>query len=452
MLTDPEVLSATQSKAPLSESEAQAIAHEAWIFGLPLVEHFKIFSLYRSRISPVYREWNAFFHVRNLMRPETRAVVSPNADSLMSSVLIDLREQPVVIEIPQLLGRYFSLQLVDILTNSFAYAGTRATGDDAVVLVLLPPKYDQDLPKALDGAKVISSPSKLVLGLGRMAAAGRADTLQARTLQNQLRITAMPQYLNSEIKPNANPIDWPNYFDVKHQTTAEFFQYLNFMLQWHEFTPNDQARLKCFEQIGIKAGRQFDPTRFPAQIQAGLNAGIQSARAKIERLAEKPGRQLNGWCLPDPKLGDFGNNEPLRAVTAWSFLYANILDEAIYVRAYVDDKNRVLNAKTKAYQIRFSAEQIPTCQFFWSITMYDGEDYFLVENELKRYALGDRSELRYDDDGGLTLYLRHKSPGPELESNWLPAPSGPFYLALRIYGNSTIPRCLPPVRCVERTS
>jgi hypothetical protein len=36
-------------------------------------------------------------------------------------------------------------------------------------------------------------------------------------------------------------------------------------------------------------------------------------------------------------------------------------------------------------------------------------------------------------DGGVTLYLRHKSPGPELESNWLPAPNGPMGVVLRLY-------------------
>jgi len=33
----------------------------------------------------------------------------------------------------------------------------------------------------------------------------------------------------------------------------------------------------------------------------------------------------------------------------------------------------------------------------------------------------------------LDLYLRHDSPGPDKESNWLPTPDAPFVLALRNY-------------------
>ena len=64
--------------------------------------------------------------------------------------------------------------------------------------------------------------------------------------------------------------------------------------------------------------------------------------------------------------------------------------------------------------------------------MYDAESY-LVPNPLNRYALGDRSPLRYDDDGSLTLYIQHESPGADKEANWLPAPEGAIFLALRLY-------------------
>ena len=42
-------------------------------------------------------------------------------------------------------------------------------------------------------------------------------------------------------------------------------------------------------------------------------------------------------------------------------------------------------------------------------------------------------DLKKDADGGLTLYIQHDSPGGELESNWLPAPNGPFMLVQRLY-------------------
>jgi hypothetical protein len=44
-----------------------------------------------------------------------------------------------------------------------------------------------------------------------------------------------------------------------------------------------------------------------------------------------------------------------------------------------------------------------------------------------------------------TLYIQSKSPGPDRESNWLPAPAGPIYLVMRLYWpKESPPSILPP--------
>ena len=88
-------------------SELASIASEAWTFGLPMVEHFKLFSLYRAEFSPVYREWNEFFHVRNLMTPEMQSVVSPNTDTLMSLVLFDGLDHSIEVFVCHLFKHHF---------------------------------------------------------------------------------------------------------------------------------------------------------------------------------------------------------------------------------------------------------------------------------------------------------------------------------------------------------
>jgi hypothetical protein len=67
--------------------------------------------------------------------------------------------------------------------------------------------------------------------------------------------------------------------------------------------------------------------------------------------------------------------------------------------------------------------------------MYDGKTKLLVENPLQRYLINSAmaSAFKADQDGSVTLYLQKDSPGAALESNWLPAPAGPFYGILRIY-------------------
>ena len=115
-------------------------------------------------------------------------------------------------------------------------------------------------------------------------------------------------------------------------------------------------------------------------------------------------------------------------------LYGNTLDEAYYPSAVADGDGAPLDAGKHDYVLRFTKEQIPAVKAFWSVTLYKLPEKLLAENPLRRYAIGDRTEgLTYGDDGSLSIYIQHQSPGKARESNWLPAPAGPFYLVLRMY-------------------
>ena len=68
--------------------------------------------------------------------------------------------------------------------------------------------------------------------------------------------------------------------------------------------------------------------------------------------------------------------------------------------------------------------------------MYDGKSQLLIDNDLDRYLLNSPMMDNFvkNEDGSLTLYIQKESPGSELEANWLPAPDGPFYAIMRLYG------------------
>jgi hypothetical protein len=77
---------------------------------------------------------------------------------------------------------------------------------------------------------------------------------------------------------------------------------------------------------------------------------------------------------------------------------------------------------------------LPPVVAFWSLTMYDPQDY-LYPNQIDRYEVGDRTTgLVYNRNGSLTIYIQHNEPGTAAEqANWLPAPAGGFHLILRLY-------------------
>jgi hypothetical protein len=82
--------------------------------------------------------------------------------------------------------------------------------------------------------------------------------------------------------------------------------------------------------------------------------------------------------------------------------------------------------------MHFDSDELPPVDGFWSVTMYDTAG-FQAPNSINRFAIGDRDKLAYDSDGSLDLYLQHENPGPERESNWLPAPRGPLGVTMRLY-------------------
>ena len=106
----------------------------------------------------------------------------------------------------------------------------------------------------------------------------------------------------------------------------------------------------------------------------------------------------------------------------------------MYPSYLVDSDGQTLDGATNRYTLRFASNQLPPVNAFWSITMYELPASLLSENPLHRYLIN--STMLPDlvtDSGGITLYLQHESPGKDKEANWLPAPSGPFFVAMRLY-------------------
>ncbi len=84
------------------------------------------------------------------------------------------------------------------------------------------------------------------------------------------------------------------------------------------------------------------------------------------------------------------------------------------------------------YVIHFNKGQLPPVRGFWSLTMYDN-DYFFVHNPINRQSISARENLKANPDGSVDLYIQNENPGPDKESNWLPAPKDKFILMMRLY-------------------
>ena len=212
--------------------------------------------------------------------------------------------------------------------------------------------------------------------------------------------------------------------------SAGFISYLNFLLQFTKPHESEKELLARFATIGIGPGRPFDPARLSKDTREALQAGVAEG---LEFLQQKTDQTTSSAEL-------FGTREFLkndytkRALGAMMGIYGNSVEEAYYSAAQLDSDGRPLNGKYK-YEIRFEKGNLPPVKLFWSMTMYKLPERLLVDNEIDRYSIGDRTKgFEPAEDGSLTIYVQSTPPEGAKKGNWLPSPDGPFFMVGRFYG------------------
>lgn len=413
----------TAHAATVDQSQARALAQEAYVFAYATVEHDKVLSAIAAKLP-----FNRLYSEPRLLGPQDNKVVSPNNDTFYSRALLDLRGEPQVLDVPAVQGRYYSFQLVDMRTDNLDYIGTRATGNQAGRYLIAGPDWQGAVPGGFNG--VIRSPSRLVFLLGRTEVKGEADQKDAAKVLMGYALQPLSNVI-SGTSPEASPaLQLPAYQDTKQGPAEALFNSFNALAPLHQWNASEQQKLARFAAIGVKSGAAFNP---PAELGEAIAEGAEAGREQVRAASSQVSVEQQGWFRSPTNVGKFGDDDLTRAAVAWRYIYANDAVEAVYPMALHDVQGQVLDGHN-SYRLHFPAGQLPPVNAFWSLTLYDGKTQLLAANPIQRYALGDRSpDLRYDADGGLTLILQASAPVAAQQANWLPTPEGPFNLLLRLY-------------------
>jgi hypothetical protein len=186
------------------------------------------------------------------------------------------------------------------------------------------------------------------------------------------------------------------------------------------------------KRIGLVAGKTFDLAKASPQIQTAIKKASAIAQERLTSGLGSAGTNVNKWGMLLSPIGTYGTDYYRRALIAYGGLGANVIEDAIYPTAYFDTEGKPFDSDKK-YELHFGKDEIPPVRAFWSLTMYNDEQAF-ADNPIDRYAIGDRDDLSFGEDGSLTFYIQRDSPGKDKERNWLPAPkSGGFSMNLRLY-------------------
>jgi hypothetical protein len=430
----------TTAQQTLPVDEVQAIAKEAYVYGFPILENYRIMHAYfvNANSAEYKAPFNQIKNINTVYTPQNRAVPTPNIDLLFSFLGADLRTEPIVITLPSIeKNRYYSVQLIDLYTHNFDYFGSRTTGNDGGNFLVAGPNWKGTPPPGIK--KVARAETELVMLGFRTQLFNLQDVENVNKIQSGFKAQPLSSFLGQPAPAQAAAISFPEPLTAdEEKTSLGFFRILNFLLQFCPPHPSETYVRGLFSKIGIEAGKPFQPDSLSAEMQAAMKGGMEDGQKQIDaaRARLKSGSDLFG------SRESLRNNYIFRALGAQTGIYGNSKEEAFYFGYQKDANSVVLNGAENNYVLRFNLGEIPPVNGFWSITMYELPDSLLAANLLNRYSINSAmmDSLKTDADGSLAIYVQDESPGPDKESNWLPAPKGPFFMVLRAYNpKSEIP-------------
>jgi len=431
-----------------SIAEVKAIAEEGFIYGLPLVMNYAVnYDFFVNRNSGQWKApFNEIFNENRVFTYKDTTVVTPNSDTPYSMLGMDLRVEPLVISIPAVdKKRYFSVQLVDANTFNFGYMGSRATGNKAGSYMVVGPDWQGETPAGIQ--KVFRSSTQFAVAIFRTQLFGPTDMPNVKKVQLGYKSQPLSAFLNQPAPAVGSSIDYPNI--DKELVKTNFFEYLDFVLQFAPPGPEEKDVRAKLARIGVGPGKTFNFKDLSVEHKAEIVLGMKEGEKKVEEKVAQIGKNINGWNVGSA-FGDrdfYQGNWLLRAAAAKAGIYGNSADEAMYPMTRKDVNANDLDGSKHNYTLTFAANQLPPVNAFWSLTMYDGKTQLLIKNPIGRYLISSPmlSKMKKNKDGSLTIYFQNASPGKAKEANWLPAPNGPIYLVMRLYWPKTeAPSILPP--------
>jgi hypothetical protein len=424
------------AQAVITPAEVRTIAKEAYVYGFPLVDGYRIQHAYFVDASnPEYKApWNHLVNVPRVYTPADTAVQTPNSDTPYSMVGLDLRTEPIVLTVPPIdKKRYFSIQLIDAYTFNFDYIGSRTTGNDGGSYVIAGPGWNGETPKGVK--KMFRSETEFAFALFRTQLFNPADLDNVKKVQAGYKAEPLSTFLGQPAPAAAPAVDFIKPLTpAEEKTSLEFFNQLNFVLRFAPTHPSETELMARFAKIGVGGGKTFDASTLPPATKAAIEQGMADAWVDLVGLQ----KQIEAGVVP---VGDLPGsraflkgNHLYRMGTAVLGIYGNSKEEAMYPLYATDATGQKLTGANN-YTMRFAPGQLPPVNAFWSLTMYELPASLLVANRLNRYLLNSPMLPQFvkDADGGLTLYFQNESPGKDKEPNWLPAPKGPFQVFMRLY-------------------
>jgi len=366
------------------------------------------------------------------IKPQQSFVTCPNQDTVYGAGFFALDKQPVVVQVPNFGDRFYTYQIVDHRTDSFATIG-KQYGTRPGFYLLVGPNWKGDVPNGINA--VCQSQTDLAAVFPRVFQDDTPqDKVAIQSILNQINVYPLTEY-DGKMKvkdwnktPAFPPPPGAGQGETKWVTPETFFDELPTILQVVPPLPGEESLYGLIKSV-------LDAAVNSAAIKHTLKqTAIEAEEDLIGPLFDfqHNGKRVgNGWTSP-ANGARWGTDYLSRAATAKSNMFDNTPEETRYIYTDYDSKGQRL-VGANHYSVTFKKGELPPVYGFWSLTLYNKAHLF-EPNVLNRYSLGTKSKaLKHNSDGSLTLYFQNDSPGADKESNWVPAPKDEFSLYIRSY-------------------
>ena len=360
-----------------------------------------------------------------------RFVTCPNQDTVYGAGFQHLDTRPVIVQVPDFGDRFFTYQMTDARTDSFASIG-KQYGTKPGFYLLVGPNWKGDVPAGINA--VYRSRTDLAAIFPRVFQDDTPEDKRAiQPLLSQVMVYPLSEFdgkmkTKDWAKTPAFPSSSSGAGETKWVIPEKFFDELAEVMKQIPPLPGEEALYGTFRSVLDAAAK--DP-----QIKATLTETAVAAEDELIKPLfqfHNNGSPIgNGWTSP-PNGARWGTDYLSRAATARSNMYDNAPQETRYI--YTDfDKDGARLTGANRYAVTFAPGRTPPVNGFWSLTVYNKEHLF-EPNKLNRFSLGTKSKsMKQNPDGSLTLYFQHETPGADKEANWVPTPVDEFALYIRAY-------------------
>lgn len=419
-------------ESPLSEDAAYKLAMEAYVYGFPLIYFARLRYSRMMEGDPITKTrhlWAQWAHRNNVVTPAIPG--APQVDTLYSNLWLDLSEEPYILTIPKMDGRYWSIQCCDLLGETYGLSNRRNLPIGGRI-ALVGPHWQGELPEGMD--EIMRAKMPQTFNLLRMFFANAQDLPKAVEYQSGFLIAPLSAYRSGEhsvpgatanlIKPLTNQDD--PLADLK-----------TLQAMWQQCPPpvEDTAITASYTHIGLGTDNNGFEHLSPEIIKALKRAEVDARKMVLDSTRSLGGPHTTmGWTVPKPSIGYYEDGDWLyRASIAQAGTVALPISENPYHVLQKDPSGAPLTGDLR-YVLRFAKDQIPQVDAFWSLHAYTSK-YTVIDNPLNRYAIGDRTPgMRFEADGSLIVYVQADDPGALKRTNWLPVKTGePFWLIVRAY-------------------